>query len=118
MVFGDIEQGDWCIHAGEVCQRVRPINTCNAYSFTRGGWLWIEKDAPVASTVSPVYLPTRRATDVEAGPGRVLYWHPCGFWDICERKELQNGEHYYRLSDLPQFAPHQPRCPKPNLKHL
>lgn len=102
--FRDIDEGAWCIFEDELIQKLRPLNSSNAYSFTRAGWRWVDGPAKVSLAPAPIYLPTRVAAAGEPPTGRVLYWHPCGFWDICRRQDLEAGWRYYRLEDLPRFS--------------
>jgi len=111
MTFDDIQTGGWFLRAGDVCQRLSPLNTANTYNFTRGAWAWTNRQEPVNPTIAPVHLIPRRATDVEAGESRVLYWHPCGHWDLCARRELREGEHYIPLSVLPWMPVLRHQCP-------
>lgn len=111
MIFDDIQVGGWFMLDGQLCQRVSPINTANTYNFSRATWTWTNLKEKVTSTIAPVHLVPRVATEVEAGEAQVLYWHPCGHWALCTRGQLREGEHYIPLSALPRMPVLRHTCP-------
>jgi hypothetical protein len=111
MTFGDIQIGGWFLLDGQLCQRLAPLNTANTYNFDRAAWAWTNRNEKVLPTIAPVHLVPRIATEVEAGDARVLYWHPCGHWDLCTRGQLLKGEPFVPLSALPRMPVLRHGCP-------
>lgn len=112
--FSEVSEREWFFcNAGDLCRKVRPLNGCNTYNHSLGIWQNTDTGMLVELTIGPAHLQPRVAADEGRHSSEmVLYWHPCGHYELCKRSQLQNGEHYIPVSAIPELPRlvHQCKC--------
>lgn len=56
MKFQDLKVRDWFEYQGKLYQKMRQLNSSNAYCFTDGDYAWMEPAACVTPATSPRHM--------------------------------------------------------------